>query len=362
MPHPQPEHKLVPCPSVALHQQLQMLGSARRVLQQARSVGEVRELRDKAAAIRAYAQKARLGRELIVEASVIRVEAERRLGELIASAELATATHGNQHTQGTDAHAANGVLLRELGVTKGESSRLQRLARVSPNLFTAYLDRCTADQREATTAAALRLLPREESDLAPTEPAAARREDQPPTAPGVAVRDLSLLVESADRFGTIYADPPWPYANQATRAATSNHFPTVSLDDIKSLPISRLADDEAHLHLWTTNDFLPQAFDVLAAWGFAYKSCLIWIKPQLGPGSYWRLSHEFLLLGVRGELTFRDQAQRSWVAAPRTSASEKPPIVRELVERVSPGPYLELFGRSTTPGWTTYGDQVDGGS
>ena len=104
-----------------------------------------------------------------------------------------------------------------------------------------------------------------------------------------------------------------------------------------------------------------RGFDVIHAWGFRYKSCLIWIKPQLGMGNYWRVSHEFLLFGVRGQLPFRDNTCRSWQLARRTAHSRKPFLFRGLIEQVSPGPYLELYGREEQPqtDWTVYGNQVE---
>lgn len=175
------------------------------------------------------------------------------------------------------------------------------------------------------------------------------------------VRNLDALVESGAKFSTIYADPPWPYKNTAARGAAENHYSTLSLEAIRSEPIQELAADQAHLHLWTTNAFLRSAFDVIRAWGFRYKSCLIWIKPQLGMGNYWRVSHEYLLWGVRGNLPFRDRTCRSWLLTPRTTHSRKPFAFRALIERVSPGPYLELYGREEQPntGWTIYGNQVE---
>jgi N6-adenosine-specific RNA methylase IME4 len=175
------------------------------------------------------------------------------------------------------------------------------------------------------------------------------------------VRDLNLLRASGVRFATVYADPPWPYSNTAARGAAENHYPTMTLDAILNEPVSSLVADAAHLHLWTTNAFLREAFDVIRAWGFRYKSCLVWVKPQLGMGNYWRVSHEFLLLGVRGSLPFREHTIRSWQLAPRTIHSCKPFAFRALIERVSPGPYLELYGREEQPQseWTVYGNQVE---
>ena len=181
-----------------------------------------------------------------------------------------------------------------------------------------------------------------------------------PPLPSI-VRDLEVLIEQRAKFPTVYADPPWPYTNTAARGAAENHYRTMTLEAIREERVKELAADEAHLHLWTTNAFLREAFDVIHAWGFRYKSCLVWIKPQLGMGNYWRVSHEYLLLGVRGNLPFRDRTCRSWLMARRTLHSRKPFVFRELIERVSPGPYLELYGREEQPnsGWTVYGNQVE---
>lgn len=175
------------------------------------------------------------------------------------------------------------------------------------------------------------------------------------------VRRLDALIENGAKFSTIYADPPWPYRNTAARGAAANHYRTLSLEAIRSLPVKELAADQAHLHLWTTNAFLCSTFDVIRAWGFRYKSCLVWIKPQIGMGNYWRVSHEYLLLGVRGNLPFRDRTCRSWLLNRRTIHSRKPFPFRELIERVSPGPYLELYGREEQPNtaWIVYGNQVE---
>lgn len=181
------------------------------------------------------------------------------------------------------------------------------------------------------------------------------------SAPPAIVRSLSALIERRLKFSTIYADPPWPYTNTAARGAAENHYRTMSLKDIRDEPVRELSAADAHLHLWTTNAFLREAFDVIRAWGFRYKSCLLWIKPQIGMGNYWRVSHEFLLLGTRGNLPFQDNTCRSWQMARRTTHSRKPFAFRRLIEQVSPGPYLELYGREEQPRsqWTVYGNQVE---
>lgn len=181
----------------------------------------------------------------------------------------------------------------------------------------------------------------------------------PRIAPGCTVADLHTLVASGELFSTVYADPPWPYQNQATRASTDNHYPTMSVDDIAGLPVRDLADEQAHLHLWTTNAFLADALRLIDAWGFEYKGMFLWCKPQMGIGNYWRVSHELLLLGVRGGLTFRDRSLMSWAALDRGQHSVKPAEVRSYIERASPPPYLELFGRQAADGWTVWGNEIE---
>jgi N6-adenosine-specific RNA methylase IME4 len=185
----------------------------------------------------------------------------------------------------------------------------------------------------------------------------------PGTPPGAGetctIADLAELASRGILYGTVYADPPWKYGNQASWASTDDHYPTLTVEEIAALPVAALAAGEAHLHLWTTNAFLPDAFAVLRAWGFAYKSAFVWVKPQVGLGNYWRVSHEFLLLGVRGECPFRDRSLRSWLEADRGRHSTKPDPVRLLIEKASPGPRLELFGRRQAEGWTVWGNQVE---
>lgn len=171
------------------------------------------------------------------------------------------------------------------------------------------------------------------------------------------VTDLSDL--QGDRFGTIYADPPWVYKNRGTRGAAQNHYEGLTLDELAALPVGDLAADDAHLHLWITSPLLLDAGQLFKAWGFNYVSHFIWEKTQMGLGNYWRISHEILLTGVRGDARrFRAQNLRSVSKFPRRQHSAKPEEIRHMIERASPGPYLELFGRRTAPGWTVFGNQV----
>lgn len=184
------------------------------------------------------------------------------------------------------------------------------------------------------------------------------RSPDTPEATGFIVDLLDTLVNRGAKFGCIYADPPWKY-DRSPRGATP--YQTMSLEELAALPVRELAAPDSHLHLWVTHSFLFSARNIMESWGFEYRSIFVWVKPQLGTGWYWRSSAEFLLLGVRGKCTFRDRSIRNWLVHDRADHSRKPEVVRTLIERTSPGPYLELFSRRATSGWTAFGNEVDDG-
>lgn len=323
-----------------------LLSEARRAIGQARSIDELKHIRDKAEAIRQYA-KAR-GESLAIQndAAEIKLRAERRAGDLLRDRDVAR-PGGDRKSKSRDVT----LKLENVGVTRSESHRWQREADVSEEDFERFVSETKDAGAEVTTAGLLRVyklknLRGRNDNLS----AIGRRQ----------VASLHELIGAGAHFGTIYADPPWQYGNQGTRAATDNHYPTMRPEEIAALPVAQLIAPNAHLHLWTTNAFLFESKAIIEAWGFEYKSCLVWVKPQMGIGNYWRVSHEFLLLGVRGQCAFTDHTHMSWVNAERGKHSAKPPIVREKIEKVSPGPRLELFGRGTHPGWTVWGNEVDG--
>lgn len=172
------------------------------------------------------------------------------------------------------------------------------------------------------------------------------------------ISDLYSLIEQGKTFGTIYADPPWAYDNQASENATSRHYENMSIEEISSLPIKKLTNDKAHLHLWTTNNFVFECPEIIEAWGFEYKSILVWIKNGLGMGNYWRVTHEFLVTSVKGSQTFLEHNHKSWIELRRGRHSSKPEEIVDKIEKVSPSPYLELFGRRERKNWTVWGNQI----
>lgn len=168
--------------------------------------------------------------------------------------------------------------------------------------------------------------------------------------------ELAPLPEGV--FRVVVADPPWQYGNKATRGAAEDHYSTMTIEELCALEVETRAADDAHLYLWVTNGFLREGFDVLAAWGFTYKTCLTWVKPQMGMGNYFRSSTEHVLFGVRGNLRTQDRALMNWFQAPRGRHSAKPDSFFDLVERASAGPYLEMFSRRRRLGWTGWGAEA----
>ena len=175
------------------------------------------------------------------------------------------------------------------------------------------------------------------------------------------------------KFNTILADPPWQFQNRTGKIAPEhkrlNRYETLSLDDIKALPIATAAADTSHLYLWVPNALLPEGIAVLAAWGFAYKSNIVWskIRKDGGPdgrgvGFYFRNVTELLLFGTRGKNARTLQPGRTQVnmiATRKREHSRKPDEQYKLITDCSPGPYIELFARGPRPGWDAWGNQAD---
>jgi N6-adenosine-specific RNA methylase IME4 len=174
-------------------------------------------------------------------------------------------------------------------------------------------------------------------------------------------------------YRTLLADPPWEYPDgfvSFTSRGNKRWIPTdrdlpysaLSLFDIVTLPVYALADKDARLFLWTTNRYLPPAFAVLAAWGFRYQQTLTWHKTDSLPGSVAPNS-EFLLVGTRGNPPRLTRARSSVIShAHSRTHSEKPPQFADLVEQVSPPPYLELFARAARLGWDAWGAGFETGT
>jgi N6-adenosine-specific RNA methylase IME4 len=176
-----------------------------------------------------------------------------------------------------------------------------------------------------------------------------------------------------NRFATILADPPWRFVNRTGKMAPEHkrlsRYGTMSVDDIGALPVKTILAPTAHLYLWVPNALLPEGLQVMKAWGFNYKSNIVWHKLRKdggsdgrGVGFYFRNVTELILFGVRGKngRTLQPgRTQVNYVGTRKREHSRKPDEQYDLIEACSPGPFLEMFARGTRPGWSMWGNQAD---
>jgi N6-adenosine-specific RNA methylase IME4 len=320
--------------------------AARRALAEAVRIDDVKQIRDMAVAAQAYAHQAQ-DYEMLNNATEIRERAERRAGEVLAEMKERGERregHGDQKSE------LRGVTpkLADLGVSKIQSSRWQAKAKMPDDVFERHVEsvkRKTANAARSTTTAEKR------------ERRTARE------------RELGerQAVMPERLFGVIYADPPWrfePYSRDTGMdRAADNHYPTMTLDDIKVLQVP--AADDAVLFLWATVPMLPQALDLLCAWRFTYRSNFVWVKEGIGTGYWNRNRHELLLVGTRGDIPAPAPGQQfdSVIAAAAAEHSKKPFQAREIIEEMFPTlPRIELFARQRWAGWEVWGNESKGGS
>ena len=184
--------------------------------------------------------------------------------------------------------------------------------------------------------------------------------------------ELRALTQKA-KFKTVLADPPWRFANRTGKMAPEhkrlNRYGTMELPDIMELPVREIVDETAHLYLWVPNALLPDGLQVMRAWGFEYKSNIVWhkIRKDGGPdgrgvGFYFRNVTELVLFGVRGKgarTLAPGRRQVNFLATQKREHSRKPDELYPLIEQCSPGPFLELFARGTRKNWSAWGNQAD---
>jgi N6-adenosine-specific RNA methylase IME4 len=173
------------------------------------------------------------------------------------------------------------------------------------------------------------------------------------------------------QFETIVADPPWRFQNRTGKMAPEHRrlarYETMTLEEICSLPVDEVASSAAHVYLWVPNALLAEGLAVLGAWGFTYKTNLVWFKTRKdggpdgrGVGFYFRNVTELVLFGSRGSRRTLAPGRRqvNLFAEQKREHSRKPESLYDIVERCSPGPYLELFARNARPGWHQWGDEL----
>jgi N6-adenosine-specific RNA methylase IME4 len=167
------------------------------------------------------------------------------------------------------------------------------------------------------------------------------------------------------KYPVIYADPPWRYENPpmgATSRSIENHYPTMTIEEICAMPVSSIAADDCILYLWATAPKLIECMEVIKAWGFDYRTNMVWVKDKIGMGYHARSQHELLLIAKRGNMPPPEAGQQpsSVIFADRTEHSAKPQVFYDIIEKNYPGVgKIELFCRSPQPGWDVWGNQAN---
>jgi N6-adenosine-specific RNA methylase IME4 len=321
--------------------------AACRAIAAAKTVVEAKRIGNNADLWRAYAKQAK-NRDLEVDCAEIRIRAERRVGELIGAQKAGfglnrgTAGKGRPVIGGTrKAPPKDLPTLTEAGIDKKLSARAQQLARVAPPQFEALILEWRGRVQAETERVTLNLLRAGER----------RPPHEPPAWP-------------VGQFRLLYVDPPWEYEHIVTESrAIANQYPTLTLDAICAL--TPPAAPDAVLFLWATSPKLAEAFQVLQAWDFSYRTCAVWDKEIVGMGYYFRQQHELLLVAARGAAPVPEPSDRpaSVFRVRRGRHSAKPQQVYELLEAMYPTltahDRVELFARQPRAGWTVWGNEPE---
>jgi len=345
--------------------------TACRALAEAKAVDEVKDIRDRAMAMQLYAKQAK-NRELEADAFEIRLRAEKRVGEMMEEQKETVGLNTGARGVGTAVRVSEKLTLAEAGIDKNLANKARKLRALSKEEF----EQVISEGRETIQRGVERQV------LKAVEIAAARQAYDARKEQGAKVEDLHALVVSGKRFPVILADPPWSfrvYSGKDKQSSAERYYDTMSLDDIKALPVKRLAADDCALFLWGVCPEVPGALEVISAWGFEFKTkAFTWIKTTAGGGlhtgmGYWtRANSEDVWFATRGSprcedvwFATRGSPQRlamdvhQPIFAPVGKHSEKPDEVHKRIERLLAGPYLELFARSERDGWVTWGNELN---
>lgn len=328
---------------MAVTSALVLYNSACTALMQARSILDVKDVADKAMAIKEYGRLAN-DRSLELNAAELRIRAERRLGEMLAATPR---NPGGRKTSSKSEEVAP-PSLAEIGIDHKLSSRAQKLASISERAIEARIARWREDAERGVSRITADLLRQDDKK----ERRAAREAE-------LADKVLALPEK---KYAVILADPEWrfePYSRETGMdRAPENHYPTSTTDAIAARPVAEIAADDCVLFLWATVPMLPDALRVMAAWGFTYKSNFCWAKDRIGTGYWNRNKHEHLLIGVKGNIPAPVMGTQweSLLDGPVRRHSEKPDWQYDLIEAYYPNlPKIELNARRARDGWDSWG-------
>ncbi|PIR05506.1 hypothetical protein COV56_02710 [Candidatus Kuenenbacteria bacterium CG11_big_fil_rev_8_21_14_0_20_37_9] len=306
---------------------------AKLAVAQCTRIDVLKDIRDRAEAVRAYYQQAKDGLEVQNNAADIKLRAERRIGEL--SRELPI-KQGNRSDL-TSSHDGKKLSLKQLGIQHHE--RYEAIASLPEKEFEKHIQEVKASNQELTTMGVVRL-------------ARQLKRPQPTETPELPEK----------KYRIIYADPPWSYGNSGLDeyGHAERHYPTMAIEEICALPVKDITEENAVLFLWVTSPVLEDAFKIINSWGFKYKTSFVWDKVKHNFGYYNSVRHEFLLVATKHScLPDEKKLYDSVISIERTKHSEKPEYFRNLIDKLyTSGRRIELFARKKIKNWDNYGNEI----
>lgn len=305
--------------------EIALLDEAREAIERATTVGETKEIADRAEAVRTYAKRVTYGDLLAEYALQIKLRAERKGGLLLRQIKAGGGLPEGQPSP--ENGPARGPYLSDLGISKNQSSAWQKIAAIPEDEFEQAVEAAKSERDLLRIAQAREKA--EKAAGAEAEVAGADTEES-----------LSELLQVGSIFSTIVVDPPWRF---------------MSREAMCDLEVGHLAKPDSHLYLWASNKHLREAFTLLDAWDFRYVTCLTWVIPALGSGAYWKNNTEHVLFGVRGSQPLRVDSSPTAFHAPAPEVG-RPDSFYSLVEEASPGPRLDFFTTKRRPRWYAYGE------
>ena len=322
--------------------QLVKLDEARRALEKASTLEEIKKIRDIAEAFKAYVKAQGESLEIQNKAADIRLRAERKAGELLKQMEK---NKGGWKSCGSTMEPQDDTpKLKDLGIEKKQSMRWQQIADLPEEIFEEVIEKTKEEKKELTQV----LMLRESKDFQLQKKKAEHA-------------DLPKTVFPEGEFNLVYADPPWDYDFAETQSRDlANHYPTMKIDEICEMQVPFAAD--SLLLLWATAPKLREAFMVIDAWGLTYKTHAIWDKQKIGMGYWFRGQHELLFVATKGNFSppEPDHRHSSIFSYSRTKHSSKPVEFIEWIDSAfSEAKKLELFARTAREGWSQWGNQIN---
>lgn len=322
--------------------QLVKLDEARRALAEASTLQEIKDIRDKAEAIKAYVKAAGYSLEMQNQAAETKLRAERKGGELLK--EMEKNKGGWESCGNTMLPQDVAPKLKDLGIHKMQSVRWQQIADLPEDRFEEVIEETKEEKKELTQS----LMLRESKDFQLQKKKAGHAE-------------LPKTVLPEGEFNLVYADPPWDYDFAETQSRDlANHYPTMKIDEICEMQVPFAAN--SLLLLWATAPKLREAFMVIDAWGLTYKTHAIWDKQKIGMGYWFRGQHELLFVATKGNFSppEPDHRHSSIFSYSRTKHSAKPVEFMEWIDSAfSEAKKLELFARTAREGWSQWGNQIN---